>query len=116
MRVLICGGRDFSDERKFALRMDAINEQYGPFDCIVQGGAPGADRLARDLAYTWKIPTDEYVANWAKHGRAAGPIRNEQMLREGRPDIVVAFPGGRGTANMVSLAKAAGLRVIEVSA
>lgn len=113
MRALICGGRDFTDWKTFMRCMDQMNEQYGPFDAIVQGGAPGADAMAADLAYHWKIPTDEYLADWRTHGRAAGPIRNQQMLVEGKPEIVFAFPGGRGTANMVALAKASGVRVVE---
>ena len=56
-----------------------------------------------------------FPADWIRHGRAAGPIRNEQMLREGCPDLVVAFhddPGlGRGTADMVRRALAAGVPV-----
>ena len=116
MRVLICGGRDFTDTRKFCLTMEAASEQYGPFVEVIHGGARGADYLARVWAHVEMIPVREFPADWTAHGRAAGPIRNEQMLREGRPDIVVAFPGGRGTANMVALAKAGGVRVIEVAA
>jgi len=53
-------------------------------------------------------------AEWDKFGRRAGPLRNEQMLREGKPDVVVAFPGGRGTAHMVRIAKEAGIDVLEI--
>ncbi|WP_292229357.1 SLOG family protein [Brevundimonas sp.] len=113
MRVLICGGRDYSDERSFSLQMSAINEQYGPFTCVIHGAASGADAFAARYAARELIPVESYPADWRKHGRAAGPIRNEQMLREGRPDLVVAFPGGRGTANMVALARGSGVRVIE---
>ena len=52
-----------------------------------------------------------YPANWKKHGRAAGPIRNKQMLEEAKPDLVIAFPGGAGTANMVKQAREAGVKV-----
>ncbi len=57
-----------------------------------------------------------YEADWHEHGRAAGPIRNARMIAEGRPDLVIAFPGGRGTADMVSRARKAGIEVREVSA
>ena len=114
MRVLVCGGRNFADHRKFSIRMDAVNEQYGPLQCVIEGGASGADRMAWRWATKHFLPIETYSADWKNHGRAAGPIRNERMLREGRPDLVIAFPGGRGTANMVSLARAAGVRVIEV--
>lgn len=55
-----------------------------------------------------------FEADWHTHGRAAGPIRNRRMIEEGKPDLVVAFPGGRGTANMVNQARAAGIEVREV--
>lgn len=55
-------------------------------------------------------------ADWRWHGKAAGPIRNKQMLDQHSPDLVIAFPGGRGAANMVALARAAGVPVAEVEA
>jgi UDP-N-acetylmuramoylalanine-D-glutamate ligase len=61
-----------------------------------------------------RIPVETYEADWDTHGKAAGPIRNKRMLDEGKPDLVVAFPGGRGTANMISQARKAGVEVIEV--
>jgi hypothetical protein len=57
------------------------------------------------------VPIDVYVAQWKKHGRAAGPIRNQRMLDKGKPDLVVAFPGGRGTADMIRRAERAGVPV-----
>jgi hypothetical protein len=60
------------------------------------------------------VPIDVYVAQWKKHGRAAGPIRNQRMLDEGKPDLVVAFPGGRGTADMIRRAERAGVPVQQV--
>lgn len=53
----------------------------------------------------------KFPANWDAHGRAAGAIRNKQMLLEGKPDLVIAFPGGRGTADMVRRAQEAGVVV-----
>ncbi len=52
------------------------------------------------------------MADWTTHGRAAGPIRNARMLAEYHPDLVIAFPGGRGTLDMVSKAERAGVAVI----
>jgi hypothetical protein len=54
------------------------------------------------------------MAEWETLGRKAGPIRNERMLTEGKPDLVVAFPGGRGTAHMTRLAREAGVEVVEI--
>lgn len=54
-----------------------------------------------------------FRADWEQCGRQAGPLRNARMLAEGRPDAVIAFPGGKGTADMVRKARAAGLPVVE---
>lgn len=72
------------------------------------------DRLAHDWALAVKVKGATYCANWTRDGKAAGPIRNQRMIDEGKPDLVVAFPGGRGTADMVRRAKAAGVKVMEV--
>jgi hypothetical protein len=61
------------------------------------------------------VPCDVYEADWISLGRKAGPIRNQRMLEEGKPDLVMAFPGGRGTADMVRRGKEAGVEVIEVT-
>ena len=61
------------------------------------------------IAYDWAVcnwsKIEEFPANWAKHGNMAGPIRNQAMLVKGKPDLVLAFPGGRGTADMVNRAR-----------
>jgi hypothetical protein len=74
---------------------------------------PGADSLAAAWAMSRGIPTLAFPADWKKDGKAAGFIRNATMLRDGRPELVVAFPGGKGTAHMVNLARAAGVPVLE---
>ncbi len=53
-----------------------------------------------------------FKADWSKHGKAAGPIRNRRMLEEGKPDLVIALQGGKGTASMIALAREAGVRVL----
>jgi SLOG family YspA-like protein len=93
-------------------------DEYGnwlPNVVIITGGASGVDSTATDWAAVNWCQFKEYKADWKKHGRAAGPIRNQRMLDEGKPDLVVAFPGGRGTADMVKRAKAAGVPVHEVT-
>ncbi|MDF1599683.1 DUF2493 domain-containing protein [Mesorhizobium sp. YIM 152430] len=119
MRVLICGGRDFgtsTDEKHWMLdQLTRLNAQHG-FSAIIEGGAPGADTGARIFGEISSIPVETFRADWRKHGPAAGPIRNQRMIDEGKPDVVIAFPGGRGTADMVRRARTAGLRVIEASA
>lgn len=111
MRVLVCGGRDYKDKRRVFEELDQISEWYGPITSIVEGGASGADQLGFSWAQAKQIPVITHFANWAKLGKGAGPIRNKEMLDAWDPDFVVAFPGGRGTANMVDLAKKAEIEV-----
>jgi predicted Rossmann-fold nucleotide-binding protein len=111
MKVLICGGRDFTDRSLFYSTMDDLSEELD-FDgnqpiTIIEGGARGADTLAREYAEESGWGLEEYPADWKKDGRRAGYVRNTKMLEEGRPDVVVAFPGGKGTAMMVDIAKRA---------
>ena len=80
---------------------------------IIEGGAPGADRLAREWAERNGIHCATVKARWANYNAAAGPLRNAVMLSLG-PDLVVAFPGGVGTENMVKQAEAAGVDVMRV--
>lgn len=111
MRVLICGGREWTDgaaiQRELAKLAGAA--------LVVEGGARGADRLARHAADALGIPTRTFFADWLRYGRAAGPLRNQQMLDEGRPDLVLAFHAdlarSKGTADMVRRARKAGVLV-----
>jgi hypothetical protein len=112
-RVLVCGGRNFASPAQVALALDRLHTERG-FTALIQGGASGADALAKDWVRTKpEIERYECKADWEKHGRAAGPLRNARML-EWKPDLVVAFTGGKGTANMVDQARRAGVPVIEV--
>ena len=108
-RILVCGGRDYTDMKKVYDTLDELHPT-----CIIHGMARGADALAGAYAQHWQLDVDEYPADWNKYGKGAGYIRNKQMLDEGKPDLVVAFPGGKGTAMMIKLAKEAGTPVIEV--
>lgn len=111
--VLVTGGRTFHDKAKLHDAMNKLDERYG-FTTLIHGGASGADTLAGAWAKEWGITVWVHPADWSKHGRAAGAIRNQDMLERGKPDLVVAFPGGAGTADMVRRAKAAGIAVHEV--
>lgn len=141
MRILVCGGRKFGyanepkistdeyrkrmDERYFILStLESLaieySKYYNPDDNwlpsdieIISGRATGADSVAADWAIVNWCKLHEYPANWSKYGRSAGFIRNAQMLSEGKPDLVVAFPGGKGTAHMIRLAKDVGIKVLE---
>lgn len=111
MRVLVCGGRNFNDPLTLGSWLGGINKNHGPISLLIEGGARGADLMAREFAKWQNIPTKTFPADWDRHGKAAGHIRNKQMLDEGKPDLVVAFEGGRGTANMIEQARAAGIKV-----
>jgi hypothetical protein len=119
MRVLVCGGRDYgytvdeTAEMYFTLR--ALHEKF-PITALIQGGARGADECARDWARDSKVKCVTVPADWYTHGKAAGPIRNQRMLDDFKPDLVVAFPGGSGTADMVRRSRKAGIPVQEQSA
>jgi hypothetical protein len=116
MRVLVCGGRNYANWGRVRNTLDLLHRTRRNITCIIHGGAHGADTLADDWADIRDIKSFTYPADWKSHGRAAGPIRNRRMIEEGKPDLVIAFPGGRGTANMVRQAKEAGIEVIEVTA
>ncbi len=115
MRVLVCGGRRFNDSLTLGSWLGGLHNNHGGITLLIEGGAPGADFMARKFA-EWKgIPTQTVEADWKSHGRAAGPIRNRKMLEVGKPDLVVAFEGGKGTANMIEQATAAGIRVLHAT-
>lgn len=112
MRVLVTGGRDFDDALTLGSWLGGINNQHG-ISLLIEGNCPtGADNMARRFAAKYGIQSLSFAADWATHGKAAGPIRNQKMLDESKPDIVVAFKGGKGTADMVRRARKAGVRVL----
>lgn len=112
---LICGGRDFDSQSIFYCAMSQLLGMFGCPERIVHGGAEGVDRMAGEWGKRWAIQVVECKADWERHGNAAGPIRNEDMLRIYTPDKVIAFPGGKGTADMVDRArKRLGQTVIEI--
>lgn len=113
MRVLVCGSRYFNDYEL----LEKVLDEYS-ISTIIEGEARGADRLSRLYASRHEIPYQAFPAEWNKYGRAAGPIRNTQMVVEGKPDFVIAFrgPNSRGTQNMINQARKAGIetKVIEI--
>jgi len=115
VRVLVCGGRNFNDRQLLYRVLDALHAKT-PITGLIEGGAGGADYLAarwsaiRDIEHHVRMSAD-----WTLYGKAAGPIRNQRMLDEGKPDLVIAFPGGRGTADMINRAEQAGVPVRRVS-
>lgn len=123
MRILVCGGRDFQDRKRLYSTLDAYAlftepDEIGntmPYGVtIISGGAKGADSIAVDWAVVNWCPFEVYHAEWKKYGRKAGPIRNQKMIDEGKPDLVIAFKGGVGTNDMIKRALKANIKVIKV--
>lgn len=120
MKVLICGGRDYADSERVSAVMDEIHGQGegSRVTLVIEGGARGADTLGKLWAFERGVPCTEVKADWARFGRAAGPLRNQAML-DMQPDLVVAFhpnlAESKGTADTVRRAKAMGIRVTVVS-
>lgn len=127
-KILICGGRGFEDADYLFLSMDKYirelqeespiavqsfnqDQMYrlrdGEFE-IITGGAKGADTLAKLWADSRGYDCVTFWANWNKFKKSAGPIRNKRMLRY-NPDVVVAYPGDKGTQNMLQLARTKGI-------
>ena len=113
MRVLVCGGRDFGknpdqtdNDAEIYFLCDTLEDirLEHPDMVVIQGEAPGADRLARRWAEIVGVPVLSFPADWDRYGHNAGPVRNLQMITEGKPDLVVAFRGGAGTKNMIKQA------------
>ena len=128
-RVLVCGGRDYADRERVRMAMRRLYER-GTL-VVIHGAAPGADTMA---AEEWRaiiredharvraasggkrnsdLAAEGWPADWKRLGRAAGPIRNAHMITR-KPDVVIAFPGGRGTADMIARATAAGIPVVRI--
>lgn len=114
MRVLVCGGRNYTDMGKVAAVLGKLHKEAG-IDAVIQGGANGADHLAAMWAAGEGVSSQTYEADWESYGSFAGPKRNAEMLAHSQPDLVIAFEGGRGTADMVKKARKAGVEVIEIA-
>ena len=115
MRLLICGGRNFTDVEYAIPRFHRVHLKT-PVTTLICGMAHGGDMIGHAWAKEMGIPTEEYPITkeaWDRHGNAAGPIRNLQMLKQGKPDLVLGLPGGNGTAHMLSIADKAGVEIIE---
>lgn len=103
-RLLVCGDRNWSNKDQIRECIEIVDP-----DVIIEGEARGADRIAREIAlemgYVLGDTLLSFPADWEKHHKAAGPIRNQHMLTEGQPTIVYAFHGNinesKGTKDMI---------------
>jgi hypothetical protein len=112
VRIIVCGSRWF--ESCSYVYLSSTLRGIGPTE-IIAGGASGIDSLAITYSRAKRIHHRVYYPDWFHDQKAAGPIRNRLMLHEGYPvDAVVAFWGGRGTADMVRQARDNGVAVVEI--
>lgn len=116
MRVLVCGDRNWDDKKfidkvlfEYWYNRLVLEEDF----VVIHGAARGADSIAGKIAREQSVTEEAFPAQWEKHGKSAGPIRNQQMLDEGKPGLVLAFhdniEGSKGTKDMVARAKRAGI-------
>jgi len=115
MRVVVFGSLDLTDRRAVYLILDHLSATRH-FSVVIHGDYRGVDWLARDWARAREIRDEPYPAEWKRFRKSAGPIRNERMIREGKPEFAVEFPGGAGTADMRVRCAIAGIArcVVEV--
>lgn len=110
-RVLITGDRGWTNVSVIQLAIKALP----PDAIVIHGAASGADSLAATVATSYGLSTWAFPAHWKRFGKRAGPVRNQRMLDEAKPNLVVAFhnylPGSKGTRDMVTKARLAGIPV-----
>lgn len=126
MRWLVCGGRYFDQPEMLfdALNMEA--EARGKPNMIIEGGCRSyvarngieaclsADWYACQWAAVHELTCVTEPAKWKSQGKAAGPIRNQRMLDNWLPTLLIAAPGGKGTADMLKRAQAAGVETMQL--
>lgn len=112
--VLVTGGRDYKKQARVFEVLNEVHLTRGPIGLVVNGGARGADHSSTYWAKLHGVPVHVYHARWEEDGKAAGPIRNSLMLKAEKVDMVVAFPGGPGTKDMVKKAKKAEIETWEI--
>jgi len=109
VRLLVCGDRNWTCKETIS----KFIRDLGGIECIIEGEARGADSVARDIGLALGLRVLKFPASWEKYGRAAGMLRNRQMLEDGKPTFLVAFhdaiASSKGTKHMVNLAKAHGV-------
>lgn len=108
MRCIIAGSRYVHNYEHV---VQAVKASKFPIDVVVSGGANGADQLGEKYALEWSLPVRVFNADWAKHGRAAGPIRNREMAENADALIAIWDGRSRGTKNMIKEASKRNLKI-----
>jgi predicted Rossmann-fold nucleotide-binding protein len=113
MKFIVCGGRDYADRARVKSVLDAVHGKCR-IHLLIEGGATGADRLSRDWALANGIQVATFHANWDHYKGYAGPLRNQAMADQ-RPDGLIAFPGGKGTAGMIKICEEMEIKVMQIA-
>jgi hypothetical protein len=119
-RVLICGDREWKCQDLILMALRILGKDN--IECVIEGEARGADKMGKAAAKELGLTEEqilEFPADWVKHGKAAGPIRNRKQFKEGKPNLVLAFHNdikhSKGTKDMITVAKAGGVRTVLIS-
>lgn len=113
MHLLIAGSRNYKDAEFIYSRIDLIRDNHY-ITKIIAGGATGVDQVAKEYAKEHNIPFEKYKADWDKYGKAAGPIRNKQMVDAADIILAIRYNYSPGTSNTLKLAKKAELKIYKV--
>lgn len=109
MKIIVAGSRDFDDYERLARLMDRLTAPY--VDVVVlSGAAKGADALGERWAFGWMWTVMRFHADWNRHGKAAGPIRNQEMVDAADAAVFFWKGGSKGTADCIARAKKKGIR------
>lgn len=113
-RVLVTGSRDYWRRSKVRRVLDELQADGG-VELVIHGTCRGADKLAESVAAELGITYVGVPAEWRKYNSGAGPIRNQRMIDEWVPTLVLAFhddvEASKGTRDMVRRAEKAGVPV-----
>jgi predicted Rossmann fold nucleotide-binding protein DprA/Smf involved in DNA uptake len=111
MKVIVTGGRNYGQTEDEIIALFNALESLSP-TIIIQGGASGADSLAKAWGIAAGLEVITVAADWKTYGKSAGPIRNRKMLTEHTEAIVLATPGGKGTENCIQTARQLNMSII----
>ena len=105
MRVLVCGSREWNNAELILERLKTVPSG----STLIHGGCRGADIISSEIGKELGFGVVCFPAKWGEHGRAAGPLRNQRMIDEGKPDLILAFHNdlnsSKGTSDMLNRAR-----------
>jgi hypothetical protein len=113
MRIIVSGGRSHCDLELVQRELTKLHLRM-PIDVVIHGCCGARAGAIEHWARLQGLGVVRYPPNWERFGHRGEILRNSFMLKDSRPDLVVAFPGGHGTADLVQRARNAGVMVLEI--